>query len=136
LCSSLDSYLEKSLNNPEIKEILVDLTQVEGIDSTSLGLIAKLSLKAKEHNLPKPTLFSTNKDITGILLTMGFDHVFILMDEMPSSSQDLQQLPFVQESVGEIQQRIISAHKVLMDLNESNREAFKDLVYTLENIEK
>jgi anti-anti-sigma factor len=136
LCSSLDTHLENSLNNPEIKEILIDLTQVEGIDSTSLGLIAKLSLKAKERNLPKPALVSTNQDITRILLTMGFDHVFVLMDQLPSSSQELKQLPLVQESVEEMQQRIISAHKVLMDLNETNREAFKDLVSTLESIEK
>ena len=136
LCSSLDTHLESSLNNPDINEILIDLTQVEGIDSTSLGLIAKLSLKAKERNLPKPALVSTNQDITRILLTMGFDHVFVLMDQLPSSSQELKQLPLVQESVEEMQQRIISAHKVLMELNESNREAFKDLVSTLESIEK
>lgn len=136
LCSSLDMHLENSLNNPDINEILIDLTQVEGIDSTSLGLIAKLSLKAKERNLPKPALVSTNQDITRILLTMGFDHVFVLMDQLPSSSQELKQLPLVQESVEEMQQRIISAHKVLMELNESNREAFKDLVSTLESIEK
>lgn len=136
LCSSLDTYLDSSLNNPEIKDILIDLTQVEGIDSTTLGLIAKLSVKAKQLNLPKPALVSTNKDITRILLTMGFDHVFVLMDQLPSSSQELKQLPLVQESVEEMQQRIISAHKVLMGLNESNREAFKDLVSTLESIEK
>jgi anti-anti-sigma factor len=136
LCSSLDCHLEQSLNDPDIKEILVDLTQTEGIDSTSLGLIAKLSLKAKARNLPKPALVSTNPDITRILLTMGFDHVFVLLDQMPATTKALEELPFVQESVEEMQQRIITAHKVLMDLNESNREAFKDLVSTLESIEK
>ncbi|MGH1461995.1 MAG: STAS domain-containing protein [Neptuniibacter sp.] len=136
LCSSLDSHLDSTLDNPEISEILIDLTQVEGIDSTSLGLIAKLSVKAKDKGLPKPALVSTNQDITRILITMGFDHVFVLLDQLPSSAKELKQLPFVQESVEEMQERIISAHKVLMGLNESNREAFKDLVSTLESIEK
>lgn len=136
LCSSLDEYIEKSLDDSSIQDILIDLTQTEGIDSTSLGLIAKLSLKAHERNLPKPALVSTNPDITRILLTMGFDHVFILLDQLPANTHELQQLPLVQESVEEMQERIIAAHKVLMGLNESNREAFKDLVSTLESIKK
>lgn len=136
LCSSLDNYLEESLDEPGINEILIDLTQTDGIDSTSLGLIAKLSFKAIERNLPKPALVSTNPDITRILLTMGFDHVFVLLDQMPANTHELKQLPLVQESVEEMQERIIAAHKVLMGLNESNREAFKDLVSTLESIKK
>ncbi len=136
LCSSLDCHLEESLDSPEVKEILIDLTQTEGIDSTSLGLIAKLSIKAQKRGLDKPALVSTNPDITRILLTMGFDHVFILLDQLPPSVQELKKLPLVQESVEEMQQRIIAAHRVLMDLNESNREAFQDLVSTLESIDK
>ncbi|MCP4595443.1 STAS domain-containing protein [Neptuniibacter sp.] len=136
LCSSLDCHLEESLASPEVKEILIDLTQTEGIDSTSLGLIAKLSIKAQKRGLEKPALVSTNPDITRILLTMGFDHVFVLLDQLPSSVQELKKLPLVQESVEEMQQRIIAAHRVLMDLNESNREAFQDLVSTLESIDK
>lgn len=136
LCSSLDCHLEESLASPEVQEILIDLTQTEGIDSTSLGLIAKLSLKAQKRGLEKPALVSTNPDITRILLTMGFDHVFVLLDQLPPSVQELKKLPLVQESVEEMQQRIIAAHRVLMDLNESNREAFQDLVSTLESIDK
>lgn len=135
LCSSLDKHLEETLALPEVEAIIIDLTQTEGIDSTSLGLIAKLSIKAQDKGLPKPALVSTNADITRILFTMGFDHVFVLLDELPQSLHDLKQLPLVQESVEEMQKRIINAHKVLMDLNESNRTAFQDLVSTLESCE-
>lgn len=136
LCASLDCHLEKTLAEPQVTDVLIDLTQAEGVDSTSLGLIAKLSIKANKLSLPKPTLVSTNPDITRILYTMGFDHIFLLMEELPGSVQDLQELPMVQESVEEMQQRIISAHRVLMGLNESNREAFKDLVSTLESVKE
>lgn len=136
LCASLDCHLEKVLANLDVKEILIDLTQTEGVDSTSLGLIAKLSIKAKQLGLGKPALVSTNSDITRILYTMGFDHIFILLEELPLSVRELQQLPLVQESVDEMRERIISAHRVLMALNETNREAFKDLVATLESVEE
>ncbi|WP_286239208.1 STAS domain-containing protein [Neptuniibacter halophilus] len=136
LCSSLDCHLEGALSEPEVSEILIDLTQAEGIDSTSLGLIAKLAIKAKALGLDKPALVSTNPDITRILYTMGFDHIFILLEQLPTSVHDLKQLPLVQESVDEMKVRIIAAHRILMDLNESNREAFRDLVSTLESVKE
>ncbi|WP_292950347.1 MULTISPECIES: STAS domain-containing protein [unclassified Neptuniibacter] len=136
LCASLDCHLDKVLDQPDVTDILIDLTQAEGIDSTSLGLIAKLSIKANQRDLGKPTLVSTDPDITRILYTMGFDHIFILLEELPLTVRDLQQLPLVQESVDEMKERIISAHRVLMTLNETNREAFKDLVSTLEAIDE
>ena len=64
---------------------------------------------------------------------MGFDRVFLLLDEMPTSEADLAQVPFVQESEDKVRLRIIDAHRILIDLNETNRSAFKDLVATLEN---
>ena len=134
LCSTLDCHLADSLNLPQVDEILIDLTQTEGIDSTSLGLIAKLALKAQEKGMDKPALVSTNPDITRILYTMGFDHIFVLLEEMPHCAEAFKELPLVQESVSEMQERIIAAHRILMDLNESNREAFKDLVATLESV--
>jgi len=134
LCSTLDCHLADSLNLPQVDEILIDLTQTEGIDSTSLGLIAKLALKAQEKGMEKPALVSTNPDITRILYTMGFDHIFVLLEEMPHCAEAFKELPLVQESVSEMQERIIAAHRILMDLNESNREAFKDLVATLESV--
>jgi len=132
LCATLDCHIEETLASVQAEEILVDLTEAEGIDSTSLGLIAKLSIKAYALSLPKPTVVSTNDDITRVLMSMGFDHIFVLLSELPTCSSDLQQLPFVQDSEESIRQRIIAAHRILIDLNDSNREAFKDLVTTLE----
>ncbi|WP_415885154.1 STAS domain-containing protein [Neptuniibacter sp. QD37_6] len=136
LCATLDCHLEQSLADPQVTEILIDLTQAEGIDSTSLGLIAKLAIKAEQGGMDKPALISTNSDITRILYTMGFDHIFVLLEELPPCVEDLKELPLVQESVAEMQDRIISAHRILMDLNEANREAFQDLVNTLESVKE
>ncbi|MDI3324434.1 STAS domain-containing protein [Pontibacterium granulatum] len=132
LCATLDCHIEETLSGMRAKDILVDLTEAEGIDSTSLGLIAKLSVKAYALSLPQPTVVSTNDDITRVLMSMGFDHIFVLLSELPTCPSDLKQLPFVQDSEESIRQRIIAAHRILIELNDSNREAFRDLVTTLE----
>lgn len=132
LCSTIDLHLENVLTRREIRDTLIDLTETTTIDSTSLGLIAKLAIKAAEQGLPKPTLVSTNPDITRIVYAMGFDQVFLLLDTLPTSETDLAQVPFVQESEEQVRSRIIDAHRVLIDLNDANRAAFKDLIATLE----
>jgi len=133
LCSSLDCHLEAVLDGQPLQDIVIDLTEAEGVDSTTLGLIAKLAVRAAKMGLPKPALVSTNEDITRVLYSMGFDCVFMLMDELPVSASDLKALPWVAESDARMRERIISAHEVLMDLNEANREAFQDLITALEH---
>jgi anti-anti-sigma factor len=132
LCTTLDRHLEQVLAVGKVKHILVDLTETDSIDSTSLGLIAKLAVGASRLSLEPPTLVSTNEDVTRILFTMGFERIFLLLETMPTSLVDLKRLPFVQESDSAVRDRIIEAHKVLMSLNEANRDAFVDLVTTLE----
>ncbi|MCV6590556.1 MAG: STAS domain-containing protein [Marinobacterium sp.] len=133
LCSSLDCHLEALAETQSLCDIVVDLTEAENVDSTTLGLIAKLAVRAARLGLPRPALVSTNEDITRILHSMGFDCVFMLMDELPVNVSDLQALPWVAESDDQVRSRIIAAHEVLMDLNERNREAFQDLVKVLEH---
>ncbi|MBU2704353.1 STAS domain-containing protein [Zooshikella marina] len=132
LCSTLDTFLDKMFAQPDFKSVIVDLTETEGIDSTSLGLLAKLSIQAKKKLGLVPTVVSTNEDITRILLSMGFDQVFILVREQAQPSQSLQEVPVEECSEESAKKKVLDAHKVLMSLNEKNRQAFKDLVKSLE----
>ncbi len=133
LCSTLDLFLENMLDNDGFKTVIIDLTETKGIDSTSLGLIAKISVKMKRHHQLRPTIVSTNEDISRILLSMGFDKVFILIRENVEASQQLQELSVLQESEQEVKDRVVDAHRVLMELNDKNRDCFRDLVRSLES---
>lgn len=132
LCSTLDHFLEAMLDNDGFKTVIIDLTETEGIDSTSLGLLAKISVKMKQRHQLRPTIVSTNDDISRILLSMGFDKVFFLIREFEQQETPLVELSPLQESEEMVRQRILNAHRVLMDLNEHNRESFRDLVRSLE----
>lgn len=132
LCTSLDAHLETVLSSNQCDRVLVDLTEATCLDSTTFGLIAKLAIRAKNNAFPTPVLVSTHDDVTGTLLSMGFDHIFVLLDSLPETQCELQNIPVVQESVEATQNRIISAHKLLMSLNNSNYEAFNNLISVLE----
>ena len=81
LCAAVDDFLAEMFRDEDFKSVLVDLTATEGIDSTSLGILAKLSIKASDLYGFTPTLVSTNVDITRVLRTVGFD------DVVPTSSK-------------------------------------------------
>ncbi|MFT5722850.1 MAG: anti-anti-sigma factor [Motiliproteus sp.] len=133
LCATLDQFLATTLEYDNFKSIIIDLTETQGIDSTSLGLLAKLSVRLKRRHRQRPTIVSTNEDITRVLLSMGFDKVFILIQDRVESSAELRELDLLQESEERVRERVLDAHRALMDLNANNREAFRDLVRSLEN---
>ncbi|WP_372737732.1 STAS domain-containing protein [Neptunomonas sp.] len=131
-CSSLGTHIEKVISSDECEHVLVDVTEATCLDSTTLGLIAKLAVRAKNRGLPTPMVVSTHDDVTRTLLSMGFDQIFVFLDVLPITQYELIQVPLIQESAEEMQQRIIKAHKVLMSLNDSNYEAFNSLIAALE----
>ncbi|WP_207062766.1 STAS domain-containing protein [Motiliproteus sp. SC1-56] len=133
LCSTLDQFLEQMLHNEGFKTVIIDLTETEGIDSTSLGLLAKISVKMKQQHQLRPTIVSTNDDISRILLSMGFDKVFILIKEAVQQETQLKELSVMQASEEQVRSKVLDAHRTLMELNEHNRESFRDLVRSLES---
>ena len=117
----------------DFKSIVIDLTETEGIDSTSLGLLAKISIKTKDAFKSVPTIISPNEDITRILVSMGFNQVFVIVKELVTECGQLDEISAEIVSESSLREQVIEAHKVLMSLNEHNREEFRDLVEALES---
>jgi hypothetical protein len=114
------------------QSVVVDLAQTESIDSTSLGLLAKLSIQASRRFGYRPTLVSPQTDITRILRTMGLDDVFNVVEVPLQHQEQLEELACCAASEEEVRNRVLEAHHILMDMNDGNRAAFQDLVATLE----
>lgn len=132
LCTTVDEYLEKMFQDSEFRSVIVDLSTTENIDSTSLGLLAKLSIQADKRFSFRPTLISTRRDVTRILLSMGFDEVFDLVEQPLEHQEQLAELPELIASEENVRQRVLDAHRILMSMNDANRDAFQDLVAALE----
>lgn len=132
LCTAVDEFLERMFDDPEFRSVMVDLTETRGIDSTSLGILAKLSIRADERFHFKPTLISTDSEINRQLSIMGFDEVYNVIHEPLTHPAQLTELPEVEAPEEEVRFRVLEAHRVLMEMNETNRQAFQDLVSALE----
>ena len=129
---TIDAFLTSLLETVDFKSVIIDLTETEGIDSTSLGFIAKISIGAKNLFGIVPTIVSTNEDITRILMSMGFDQVFLIIKEPMESSVQLGEVPVKNVAEEDLRKKVVEAHQVLMQLNEENQNTFRDLVVALQ----
>ena len=130
---TINTFLSRLSGVKNFNSIVIDLTETSSIDSTSLGLLAKISLVTQEKFNSVPTIISPNEDISRILTSMGFDKVFAILEELITECGQLGELPREIISESNLRQQVIAAHKVLMNLNEQNRDEFRDLVEALED---
>lgn len=131
-CFSLESFSERMFADAGLKAVLIDLSETISIDSTALGLIARIAVSLREHLQKKPVILSTNPDVNRILHSMGFERVFVILQKSPETCEEWQELPFDEPSQAEMARYVIEAHKVLMGMNTKNKETFHDLVAALE----
>ncbi|MCD8524159.1 MAG: STAS domain-containing protein [Saccharospirillaceae bacterium] len=133
LCSALEHYLDGILTHPDFENVIIDLSLAEGVDSTTLGQIAKISIICRERFGITPTISSPNPGITRILLSMGFDQVFHIINEPFSDEADFREWAADAVDEDKAREQVISAHRVLMSLNDKNKDAFRELVDSLES---
>jgi anti-anti-sigma factor len=132
LCSALDATIEKIFSSIDFSTIVIDLTEARSIDSTTLGLLAKLSIQSRQKVGLLPTVVTTHPDITRLLESMGFDQVFNIVGTPLPCPECLEDLPPQDQTEDVVRRKVLEAHRILMGLNDSNRDAFHDLVNALE----
>lgn len=130
LCMALDRYLEQLLQRPDLRGFVVDLTAAEGVDSTNLGLLARLARAMQKAGLPRVTLISTQPDINELLIAVGFDDVFDIVQTVTLPLEEMSEIPGAPEDApGRL---LLEAHRELMNLNDANRARFRDVVQAFE----
>ena len=82
LCTTIDSFVDRLVHDPGLRGVIVDLSETRQIDSTSLGLLAKLSLGSRQALYELPTLVCSNPEVLRFLSSMGFDDVFHIIDHV------------------------------------------------------
>lgn len=133
LCTTIDDYFHRMLDSPEFASVWVDLCDAEGVDSTTLGLLAKLALEVRHRYGFMPAIYSSNPGITRLIKSMGFQRLFELHEDVCASPDQVRRIPVVQGSEADVREKVIEAHRVLMGLSEENRVRFRDLMAALEH---
>lgn len=128
---ALADFLDDLFARVDYGDIVVDLTEAHSIDSTSLGLLARIANFNRQRFARKTTLLSTNPDVNQILDSMGFYDIFTIRDTGETIRVALQQLAINGPCKDQLTRIVYEAHQTLSELNPRNREAFKGVLDTL-----
>ena len=131
LAPSIARFVDTLLEHFDGDDVVVDLSEVDAIDSTNLGEIARIASLLAERGGRRASIVSTRHEISQVLHSMAFDEVFDIRSQ-PDAEKDGEPIPTVAPSRELSMQVILSAHRRLMQMSESNRKKFADVVDLLE----
>jgi len=131
-CAGLEAHIVKIFAEPDFSEIAIDLELAEMLDSTALGLLARISIEYKKISDKKPVIFLQKGELAHILKRVCFDQVFNILEK--SQTADLSsfvELESVSKSEEEVLDCVIEAHRNLAEISESNERYFTDITKAL-----
>lgn len=137
LCTTLDAQAQRLAETPGLRAVLIDLREATNVDSTALGFLAKVAMAVKGRLEHPPTIIVDNPDVRQMLDVMGFARFFTLLEaplqKVATLNDALEELPAEPADEESLRDRILEAHRILMHMNEHNREQFQPLVDMLES---
>ena len=132
LCATLDYQAQQLARTPGLKAVMIDLRDATNVDSTALGFLAKVAMALKGKLEQPPTIVADNPDVKRMLDVMGFATYFTMVEQPIAEVAELEELMQLPADEEGLRQRILEAHRILMDINEHNRQQFQPLVEMLE----
>jgi anti-anti-sigma factor len=127
MAHALDTFINELFAHDPPRQVVADLSEAESVDSTGIGLLAKLARCQRKAGFGNPVLFSSNADMNELLSSVCLDEVFDLTQRAPGL-QDETVLQPTQPSEPQLAQTILDAHLALSELSEKNRVTFRDVV--------
>jgi anti-anti-sigma factor len=115
--------------------IIIDLRELEDIDSTGMGLLARLGRSTLRYGR-RSVIVCAAPDVTTCLRSAAFDRLFVIVGEWPFDEEprvtevrcDAQDL-----SADVLGRLMLEAHRDLASLSETNQRAFGAVISALED---
>lgn len=131
--SGFGKFISEILKDHKVTEMLLDLTECTYLDSTNLGLIAAISIGITSRGFEKPVLLVSTLEMKEALCNVGFEKIFYLVERGESAEVEFTHIISYNATQEEKKEEILSAHRTLLEMNDKNRETFKDVVKYLED---
>ena len=136
LAPAIERFVEPFFGGPPLEGFVFDLREAQFLDSTNLGLLARICERARQACGARSMILSGNDDIDDVLHSMGFEEIFdIVRDDGAAVGTDAEKEIERGEkpSQADLRKTMLAAHRALCALNERDREQFQDVVTWLES---
>ena len=113
--------------------MIIDLRELEAIDSTGMGLLARLGRQTLQQGR-RAVLVCSVEDVTLCLRSAAFDTLFIVVEHWPFDEEpDMTEMPIETPSLEPdiVGHFMLEAHLDLAALSESNQQEFGGVIAAL-----
>lgn len=133
LAPSIQRFMDHLIQNGPIWGLVFDLTQANSLDSTNLGLMARVNERLLDHGAANSVIISGKADIDSILYSMGFDQTFDLMPNRSVNAEpEAAPIETSPPSALDLRRTMLAAHQALVRMSEAGRLQFQPVVQCLE----
>ena len=136
--SNLKIFLENAVKEKRAREVLIDLRECIGMDSTFMGVLAGLAGRLGKSGVDF-RLINLDKKNLHLLRTLGIDRVlkYQMLDDAEAPSVcshagDAMDLSEPEEDRLGTAETMLTAHQALADLNDENVGRFQNVISFLE----
>jgi len=128
--NAVDHFLDELFEKCHPASVCVDLNSATAIDSTGIGLLAKIANGMERCGHGQPILFSGNPEINELLTSVCLDDVCrIVPGPAPAEVEEGEApIPATSPSENDLARTIVDAHRLLCELSESNRSQFQSVL--------
>lgn len=131
-CAGLEAHINRMFNNPDFTEVAIDLEHAQILDSTALGLLAKISIEFTKISNKKPVIFLRKGELAHILKRVCFDQVFnIISSPNQPEHLDFVELASIKKNEEQVLACVVDAHRSLAEISEDNKHYFTDITKAL-----
>jgi len=134
LATSINRFADRMLEKGGVGGLIFDLTEAENLDSTNLGLLARIAERVQKAGGGRSVIVSTSDNINCVLRSMCFDKIFeIVTDPADFSTEGDDEIEPEAQTQEELLNTMLDAHRKLVSMSESDRLQFQDVVACLES---
>ncbi len=131
---AIKRFADGMLSQVPLGGVVFDLNEAENLDSTNLGLLARIADRVRDLSGRRSIILSSRDDINSVLASMGFDQIFDIVPDGERVAGDVEE-DISPAAVGEeeLRKTMLEAHRRLVDLSDTGRQQFQDVVACLES---
>jgi anti-anti-sigma factor len=132
LAPSLGRFLDDLFVRTTPVGFVVDLREAGIVDSTNLGILVRIAKRMEERRGPRVTVISGQEDVDELFGALGLDEVFDVVGGNGDRWGEEREVAGTEASGRDVARTVLAAHRLLMELNERNRDQFRDVVALFE----
>ena len=131
-CGGLESHIDSLFDDKKVEAVVIDLEEADILDSTALGLLARIAIEFKKYSDKSPVIFLKEGELNNIIKRVCFDQVFELVFDNPQQEpHELTELVQQPQDEQQVLRRVVEAHRNLAKLSKDNESLYTDITTAL-----